>query len=77
MLICIKSTVKVFYGLSQSHIFQIGSEPGWSDVQPYSSAGLVMINDTHGQAQGHLELQENQQLYASVRAHTGMHIILK
>ena len=55
----------------RSYEWAVGSEPGWSDILPYSSVGIVMLNESRGQAQVHLELQHGQILYASVRAHLG------
>ena len=56
----------------RAYEWALGSEPGWSDILPYSSVGIVMLNDSHGQAQTHLHLQHGQVIYASVRAHLGM-----
>lgn len=49
----------------------LGSEPGWSDILPYTGAGIVMRNGSHGHAQVHLPLSHDMLMYASVRAHTG------
>lgn len=49
----------------------LGSEPGWSDILPYTSVEIVMLNESHGQAQIHLPLEHDELMYASVRAHTG------
>ena len=55
----------------RSYEWALGSEPGWSDILPYSSVGIVMLNESHGQAQAHLPVYHGQVIYASVRAHTG------
>ena len=55
----------------RSYEWALGSEPGWSDILPYTSVGIVMLNETHGQAQTHLHLHHAQVMYASVRAHLG------
>ena len=54
----------------------VGSEPGWSDVLPYTSVGIVMLNESQGHAQIHLPLHHGQILYASVRAHLGKWMML-
>ena len=58
----------------RSYEWALGSEPGWSDVLPYSPVGVVMHNDSHGHAQTHLQLEHGQLMYASVRAHTGKQV---
>ena len=55
-----------------SYEWALGSGPGLSDIQPYSSVGIVMLNDSHGQAQAHLTLEESMTIFASVIAHTGL-----
>ena len=54
-----------------SYEWALGSEPGWSDILPFSSVGIVMLNESNGHAQAHLQVHHGQIIYASVRAHTG------
>lgn len=49
----------------------IGSKPGFSDVQEFTSYGLTMLNETHGQGQAHLQAKENMTYFVTVRAWTG------
>jgi hypothetical protein len=51
----------------------VGRAPGWSDILPYTDAGIVLLNESQGagHAQMHLQLHHGQLLYASVRAHLG------
>ncbi|XP_062588035.1 uncharacterized protein LOC134249704 [Saccostrea cucullata] len=48
----------------------IGSKPFFSDINGFTEYGIVH-NDTHGKAQTHVRLQENQAYYATVKAKTG------
>ncbi|XP_061188852.1 uncharacterized protein LOC133197029 [Saccostrea echinata] len=48
----------------------IGSKPFFSDINGYTEYGIVH-NETHGKAQAHVELKENETYYATVRAKTG------
>ena len=48
-----------------------GSYPGYSDVMPFTSFGIVMRNESHAVAQVELPLAHAGQVFASVRAHTG------
>ena len=54
-----------------SYDWGLGSHPGFSDITPFSSFGLVMINESHGQAQLHIPLENGMTIYTTVRAHTG------
>ena len=49
----------------------VGTKPYYSDVLPYTDYGIVLLNDTHGQGQIHLQLYEDSTYYISVRAETG------
>ena len=51
--------------------WSLGSEPGYSDILPYTSYGIVMLNESHAIAEIHLPSSHGQEIYASVRAHTG------
>ena len=48
-----------------------GSYPGYSDVMPFTSFGIVMRNESHAIAQVELPLAHADHVFASVRAHTG------
>ena len=50
--------------------FAVGSEPYFSDVSPFSEFGIAH-NGTHGCAERHIDLDENNTYYATVRAETG------
>ena len=76
------STDKVTVGISfqgfdspacgiRSYEWALGSQPGYSDILPYSSYGIVMLNESHAITEIHLPLEHGDILYASVRAHTG------
>ena len=51
--------------------FALGTEPSFSDIIPYNSFGIVMVNESHFFAKIELQLHPRQEIYASVRAHTG------
>ena len=51
--------------------FLLGSYPGYSDVMPFTSFGIVMRNESHAVAQVELPLSHADHVFASVRAHTG------
>ncbi|XP_061168902.1 uncharacterized protein LOC133178171 [Saccostrea echinata] len=48
----------------------IGSKPYYSDINEYTEYGIVH-NETHGKAQTHVQLNENQAYHITVRAKTG------
>ena len=53
-----------------SYDWAIGSQPGYSDVLPYTNDGIVMRNATHAVAQVNMEL-DSKHYYVDVRAKTG------
>jgi len=66
-----------FYGFESeacniiSYDWAIGRTEYGTDVMTYTEYGLVMNNNSHGQAQIHLELYEDVKYFVSVRAATG------
>ena len=50
----------------------LGTKPSFSDVIPFSSFGIVMINDTYGLAQADVPLTLGQTYYVTVVAYTGI-----
>ena len=55
----------------RTYEWAVGSELGYSDILPYSSVGIVMLGKGKGQAQAHLQVDNGQELYTSVRALKG------
>lgn len=68
-----------FYGFESescsivSYDWAIGTSEFGTNILTYTDFGLVMLNETHGQAQIHTELIENVQYFITVRAVTGCH----
>lgn len=66
-----------FYGFESescniiSYEWAVGTSEYGTDIQTYTSYGLVMLNETHGQSQIHIELFEDTKYYITVRAVTG------
>ena len=54
-----------------SYDWAIGTQPGYSDVLPFTKYGIVMKNETHGFAEISLSLNNKAVLFTTVRAHTG------
>ena len=65
MSYCIVSNCVPLYSVTS------GSYPGYSDVMPFTSFGIVMLNESHAVAQVELPLSHADHVFASVRAHTG------
>ncbi|KAL4222207.1 hypothetical protein ACF0H5_018245 [Mactra antiquata] len=66
-----------FYGFESescniiSYDCAIGTSEYGTNIQTYTTQGLVMLNDTHGQCQIHTELFEDTTYYVTIRAVTG------
>ncbi|XP_053407458.1 uncharacterized protein LOC123547213 isoform X2 [Mercenaria mercenaria] len=66
-----------FYGFESescniiSYDWAIGTTEYGTDIQTYTNYGLVMLNETHGQCQIHIELFEDTTYYITIRAVTG------
>lgn len=54
-----------------SYEWSLGYQPGYSDIIPFSSYGIVLLNDTHGFAQIDIEIMNGVEVFASVKAYTG------
>ena len=55
----------------RAYEWALGTQPGYSDVMPFTSYGIVMVNESHAVAEVHLPNQHGDVIFASVRAHTG------
>ncbi|KAH3708787.1 hypothetical protein DPMN_068246 [Dreissena polymorpha] len=71
------SIASSFYGFESEscdiihYDWAIGRTEFGTDILTYTNYGLVMLNDTHGQCQIHIELFEDVTYYITVRAVTG------